>query len=262
MSSQNPSRTPRRIRGTSLSGDPPELILPPYEQQLGIPIRTIGTSEEGPIFTKQPTVSSVTTEFRGKSARNVTWNIGQAVTLDPNTEYPYPVNFYEDGELIHFSASVNDESLFVLCVLYDLENKPNIIADDNARSLAEEGKGLTVAELDAIDMNGISLDKGGRAHNVATHLSRAKSTFSFGHLGDPYETIKGTKFDKRYVIEYGPLVPQPYKRIYFTIQNRGSEPKLIHKARVIRMAFVDEFETVVKEQDLGPKRQKRTAIIS
>lgn len=236
-------RRPDLAKTRSLATAEPEITLAPYQEEL----RPYGQLQEGDL--NRATISSIDTEYKGKAAQNITFDISQGVHLDPLTEYPYPINVNEEGELIHFSVSVNDENMFVVCILYDSENRATVICNDNMLSLARKGKGLTVAEAIAVDNNGISLDKGGRAHNVASYLSRSKHTFSFGHLSDPYDLVEGTNDDKYYVIEYSPLVPHPYQRIYFTIQNQGNDGRLIHEATVKRIAYVDKYDMVVENPE-------------
>lgn len=243
--STNPSLTPRRRKG-SVSSDQPHIVLPPYQSQLKTIIGVEGTDST---TLNKPAVSSVGTEFKGRIAEDISWAIGQSFRLDPNSEYPYSINENEDGELEYFSAIVNDENLYVVCYSYDEDNNPTIIADDNMKSLARKGRGMTTGEAEATDHNGVSLDKGCRPHPVMSYLARSKHTFSYGHLSDSYESVEGTQFDRYYVMEYAPVRrAQPYKRIFFTIQNRGDETRLIHEAFVKRIAYVDKYEIVVNNE--------------
>lgn len=248
--STSPNIYPRkRASKTSTStSDPPQIVLPPYQDELKqlIPALQLGNRVTNTL--NKPAISSISTQLRGRLAQNITFDISQSVALEANSEYPYGINVYEDGELRHFSVSVNDINMYVLCVLYDEQNRPTVIADDNMLTLAKKGKGLTVGEATATDHNGISLDKGGRPHPVATYLSRSKHTFSYGHVADNYDDVNGTDFDKYYVIEYAPSIPHPYKRIFFTIQNRGENSRLIHEATVKRIAYVDQYELVISDK--------------
>ena len=246
--STNPTLTPRRRKG-SVSSDQPHIVLPPYQSQLKTIIGVEGTDST---TLNKPAVSSVGTEFKGRIAEDISWAIGQSFRLDPNSEYPYSINENEDGELEYFSAIVNDENLYVVCYSYDEDNNPTIIADDNMKSLARKGRGMTTGEAEATDHNGVSLDKGCRPHPVMSYLARSKHTFSHGHLSDSYESVEGTEFDKHYVMEYAPVRrAQPYKRIFFTIQNRGDETRLIHEAFVKRIAYVDKYEIVVNNESVN-----------
>jgi len=253
--STNPTLSPRRKKGSAPS-DQPQIILPPYQDQL----KTLMQSKQTTL--NKPAVSSVGTEYKGKQAEDISWAIGQGFRLEPNTEYPYPINEGEDGELEYFSVIVNDENMYVVCYTYDEDNRPTIIADDNMKSLAKKARGLTTSEAEAINHNGISLDKGCRPHPVMSYLARSKHTFSYGHTSEPYETVEGSEFDKYYVIEYAPIRrAQPYKHLFFTIQNRGNNTRLIHEAFVKRIAYVDKYELVVNNEAVNQEEDAgKTAI--
>lgn len=253
--STNSSVSPRKRRGYTPASDQPQIILPPYQDQL----KTLLPSKDTAL--NKPAVSSVGTEFKGRVAEDITWAIGQSFRLDPNTEYPYPIDEAQDGELEYFGALVNDENIYVVCYTYDEDNRPTTIADDNVVSLAKKGRGMTTGEAFAKDHNGVSLDKGCRPHPVMSFLARSKCTFSYGHLSDEYEDIEGSEHDKYFVIEYAPVRrAQPYKHIFFTIQNRGNETRLIHEAFVKRVAYVDKYDLVVNNAAVNPEEEGKAKI--
>lgn len=246
--STNPSVAPRRRKG-SVTTDQPHIVLAPYQTELKTLIGVEGTN---PTTLNKPAVSSVGTEFKGRIAEDISWAIGQSFRLYPNSEYPYSINENEDGELEYFAAIVNDENMYVVCYTYDEDNNPTIIADDNMKSLARKGRGMTTGEAEATDHNGVSLDNGCRPHPVMVYLARSKHTYSYGHLTDAYDDVEGSDYDKYYVIEYAPVRrAQPYKRIFFTIQNRGDDTRLIHEAIVKRIAYTDKYDIVVNNEPVN-----------
>ena len=250
-----PTIQPRRRKHTAPS-DQPQIILGPYQDEL----KTLLPSRQTAL--NKPSVSSVGTEYKGRVAEDISWSIGSGFKLDPNQEYPYPIDEAEDGELEYFGVLLNDENLYVVCYTYDEDNRPTPICDDNMKSLAKKGRGMTLGEATATDHNGVSLDKGCRPHPLMSYLARSKHTFSYGHLSDNYDDIAGGDFDKYYVIEYAPIRrAQPYKHLFFTIQNRGNETRLIHEAFVKRIAYTDKFDLVVNNNPLNPEEEEGKAKI-
>lgn len=242
------SLTPRRKRtNTSSISNEPKIILPPYQDEL----RTILPAKQ--TDHRKPNVSSVGTEYKGRKAEDISWSIGSLFKLDPGNEYPYGIDEAEEGELEYFGVLVNSEDIYVVCYTYDEDNRPTTIVEDNMRSLAKKGRGMTLGEATALDHNGVSLDKGCRPHPIMSYLARSKHTFSYGHLSDNYEDVEGTDNDRFYVIEYAPIRrAQPYKHLFFTIENRGNDQRAIHEAFVKRVAFTDRYELVVNNLPVKP----------
>jgi hypothetical protein len=238
--------TPRSKRRVTLKDQLPEIILPRYQDQMK-QLVPISLQEQRDAKILKPAISGIKTELKGRIANTITFDILQSLKIDPDHEYPYPINESEDGELEHFSVAVNHEDMYVVCILYDEDGHPTIIAEDNMRSLARNGKGMTVGEATAIDNNGVSLDKGSRANMRTTFLARSKHTVSYGFTEVPYPEVEETDNDKWYVYEYTPIKAHPYQRIVFTIENRGGAVHSIHEATMKRTAFVDKYEIVADD---------------
>lgn len=252
MSSTSSNLTPRKK--VSVKDDGPTIILPRYQDQMQQLVPQ-SLQEQRDTKVLRPKISGIKTELRGRVAKTYTFEILQPFKLDPNNEYPYPVNEVEEGELEYFSVSVNDENIHVVCIVYGEDGIPTYIADDNMISLAKNGKGMTLGEATATDNNGISLDKGSRGNIRATFLARSKHTLSYGYTDLPFEEVQETVNDRCYVYEYTPIKAHPYNRIFFTIENRGSQTRSIHEAVMRRTAFVDKYEVV---NDDGSKTVKAT----
>lgn len=238
--------TPRSKRRVALKDQEPQIILPRYQDQMK-QLVPISLQEQKDAKILRPNISGIKTELRGRIANTITFEILQPVKIDPGHEYPYYVNEAEDGELEHFSVAVNHEDMYLVCILYDEDGHPTVVADDNMRSLARNGKGMTIGEATATDNNGVSLDKGSRGNIRATFLARSKHTLSFGFAEVPFSEVEETENDRCYVYEYTPIKAHPYKRIVFTIENRGGETHSIHEAVMKRTAFVDKYDIVADD---------------
>lgn len=244
MSSSN--ITPRTKRTVALKDQEPQIILPRYQDQMK-QLVPLSLQEQKDAKILKPNISGIKTELRGKIASTITFEILQPIKIDSGHEYPYYVNEAEEGELEHFSVAVNHEDMYVVCILYDEDGHPTIIADDNMRSFARNGKGMTVGEATAVDNNGISLDKGSRGNIRAAFLARSKHTLSYGFTEAPISEVEETDNDRWYVYEYTPTKAHPYKRIVFAIENRGGDTHSIHEATMKRTAFIDKYDIVADD---------------
>lgn len=208
----------------------------PYSKDALIDRPVVLTSEA-------PTISEMPQQFQGRQAQNIVYEIAQPVSLTGNSQYAYPINQYEDGALVHFTVSCDSDKIRTVMILYDLDNRAATICNDTARDLAGKGRGMTLMQAIAKDMNGISLDQPGTPHSVMPYVSRYKDTFSLGFT-DPgdYATVAGTENDKFYVIEYAPAVTRAYRKIYFNIQNIGADTRTIHYVVVNRFNFIDRYD--------------------
>jgi len=217
---------------------------------LGKPVSLLeqqyAAEQQAPTGVDQPVVSKITTEYKGKVAENIVYNISQPVVLAANSSYAYPISVVEDGEIIHFTVSFNDPLMTVKCILYDENNKPDTLCDDNPTQLTLLARGMTYHEANEIDNNNVSVDRSGIVHHVMPYVARHKHTYSQGYV-DPvdYDIVAGTANDKFFIIEYAPLIPHPYKRLFFTIENKSQNNRLIHYVRVARYAYTDRYETKI-----------------
>src|SRR5215467_7033001 len=235
---QNPTDTPQvkiiSDQNLSLRTVAPSIQLAPYTDDSSYlepdtEVKTI------------PISTQISTTYGGRKAEVITFEIASAVTLQPNTEYIYPINKYEDGEVVHFTVAVNDPSMRVVLTLYDDSQKPDPLCNESADDLVLLGRGMTHAEAYATDVDGVSIDLKGDKHSVMPYVNRFKHTFSYGYTPADYDLVAGTPNDRWFVIEYEPTLAAPYKKIFFTIQNKTQNPRIIHYARLRRYAFQQGF---------------------
>lgn len=188
-----------------------------------------------------PISTQISTTYGGRKAEVITFEIASAITLQANTEYIYPINKYEDGEVVHFTVAVNDPDMRVVLTLYDDSQKPDPMCNESANDLVLLGRGMTHAEAYATDVDGVSIDLKGQRHSVMPYVLRFKHTFSYGYTPADSDLVAGTPNDRWFVIEYEPTLAAPYKKIFFTIRNSTSSPKMVHYARLRRYAFQAGF---------------------
>lgn len=216
-----------------------QMTLPPYS-----PISKDAMLDKPVLLTSEaPTVTQMPQTYQGRQAQDIIFEINQPVSIQGNQSYAYPIIEQEDGQLVHFTVSVDSDQIVVSMVLYDADGRAATICNDTARQLAGKGRGMTLSQALAKDMNGISLDMPGTPHFVMPFVSRYKDTFSLG-FNDPtdYATVAGTENDKFYIIEYSPSIPRAYQRIEFNITNNGSPTRAIHYAMVNRYRFIDKYD--------------------
>jgi hypothetical protein len=247
------------IRSISDPNRPPDLILPPYQQDRRL---AFDIAQQKPVpYTRQDNQNAnvVQTIYKGRRADQITFDIGGAVRLSGNAEYAFPINSRETGELVYFTVSTNSPDIVTQCFLYDKRDRATILANHTTTQLTLLGRGLTYQEAHSVDNLGISVDRHGTPHPVMPYAARHKHTFSKTFV-DPtdYEVVEGTINDKFFVTDFAPAIPRAYERIYFNVINKGSETRLLHAMTLNRFVFVDEFESVVNptpEQILGPQGQ-------
>lgn len=223
----------------SLKQRGPQLTLPPYS-----PYSKDAMLDRPVVLTSEaPTISEMPQQFQGRQAQNIVYEIAQPVQIQGNSQYAYPINQYEDGSLVHFTVSCDSDKIRTVLILYDLDNRAATICNDTARDLVGKGRGMTLYQALAKDMNAISLDNPGTPHSVMPYVSRYKDTFDIGFTDpDDYSKVAGTENDKFYVIEYAPAVPRAYRKIYFNIQNIGADTRTIHYVVVNRFNFIDRYD--------------------
>jgi hypothetical protein len=249
---QNPS-SPSQVtisnKGTtSLKLVPAQVTLPPYTDD---PL--YNSPEKDVEISGQPISSATSTTFEGRRAQVISFVINQPIQLQPNSEYAYPINRFEDGEITHFTVAMNDPDMRVVLTLYDDSQRPDPMCNESVNDLILLGRGLTHGEAIVTDVDGVSVDPKGEHHTVLPYVLRYKHTFSFG-FNDPddYTTVAGTSNDKWFVIEYEPTIPAPYKKIFFTVQNPTNNARIIHSARIRRYAYLDSFNQSNPTYDQNP----------
>jgi hypothetical protein len=250
----------------TLQGARPTLVLPPYDARTDVSAALeqdlIATPGDG-----TPTTSETQTTYKGRMAENIAYEILQPVNLQGNSQYAYPINEYEDGEIEHFTVSTNSDQMRVVCILYDDRNRPTTICNETARELVIRGRGMTLAQALARDQDDISLDNPSTPHNRKPYVARYKDTFSLGfHDPSDYNTVVGTEDDKHYVIEYAPASPRAYKKIYFNVQNLNTDARVIHYLTVSRFAFEDRYDysgpiTQQDEEQLQAARARKGRLL-
>lgn len=238
---QNPVDIPpvKVIRNTSVSlrQTSPSIALAPYTSDPNY----IEPYAEDSDVKSTPISTQISTTYGGRKAEVITFEIAQPVTLQANTEYIYPVSKYEDGEVVHFTVAMNDPEMRIVLTLYDDTQKPDPLCNESANDLVLLGRGMTHAEAVATDVDGVSIDLKGQRHSVMPYILRYKNTFSYGYGPADYSQVAGKPEDRWYVIEYEPTIAAPYKKIFFTIQNKTQNDRIIHYARLRRYAFQQGF---------------------
>lgn len=216
-----------------------QITLPPFSPNS----KDILVDRPVMLTSEPPTVSEMPQQYQGRQAQNIIYEISQPVQIQGNELYSYPIEEQEDGQLIHFTVSVDSDQIKVIMILYDADNRAATICNDTARDLAVKGRGMTLSQALAKDMNNISLDMPGVNHFVMPYVARYKDTFSLG-FNDPadYNLVAGTENDKFYIIEYAPSIPRAYQRISFNVANIGADTRTIHYVMVNRYRFLDRYD--------------------
>lgn len=239
---QNPQLIPKPglifNKTKSLRLTKPQITLPPYTNDPNY----ISPLQPEVEVSSQPIASATTTTYEGRRAQIISFVINQPIVLQPNSEYSYPINKNEDGEITHMTVAVNDPDLRVILTLYDDSQRPDPMCAESVNDLILLGRGLTHGQAIVTDVDGVSTDPRGEKHTVLPYVLRHKHTFSYG-FSDPgdYNTVAGTANDKWFVVEYEPVTSAPYKKIFWTVQNPTNNARIMHRARVRRYAFIDSF---------------------
>lgn len=227
----------------SLYDAQPAMSLPPYNQKS---LETLLSNAE--IKTPVSAAAQIANQYKGKRVEFIPIEITTPQRLPGNTRFKNNINAVEDGRLINFEVAVNNFNVRIKCILYDKRSRPDTIINHTPLQLVDLGRGLTRAEAFTTEHNGISVDKGGRPSSVVAYVSRFKHTFDLG-FNDPtdYGTVEGTTADKWFVVRFEPSTTRPYDRIQFDLENTSASLALIHEMKVMRAAFVDDYELVVKD---------------
>lgn len=226
---------------------PADLVLPPYQydRKMMFDMNQLRPSPAGRQAPNEMT-NTVQTIYKGRRADQITFDIGGAVVLNGNSEYAFPINSREQGELIAFTVSSNTPDMVTQCFLYDKRDRATILVNHTTTQLTIMARGMTYQEAHILDNLNISVDHHGDPHPVMPYAARHKVTFSKG-FSDPtdYDTVKGTVNDKYFITDYAPTLPRAYERIYFNVINKSPDQKILHAMTLNRFVFVDEFETIV-----------------
>ena len=195
-----------------------------------------------PVVPYQTGISS--TQYQGRAAYRIDISTKQ-LNAAAGQGLDNPVDVIEDGVLIGFTVAVNDPNITCTAVLYGDQGSFTTLNDITMKEVTFLGRGMTQGQAEAKSPQGISFDQSGTKDDIWPWIQRYKNTYSLGHLNDPYQSIKGTEFDKWIVLAYTPVIKESYTRLAFDITNNNQTDQLIHLFQLSRIRFANSTAPIL-----------------
>jgi hypothetical protein len=118
----------------------------------------------------------------------------------------------------------------------------DVINDLSFKESVMHGRGMSFGEASStVQVKGegtTSRDVSGRLLNYFPSVVIYKSTFTGTNTN--YEEIKNTIDDQRYVMHFEPIIPIPYKRLYFDVFNNSmAGTRLVSRLEIKRLIYIE-----------------------